>query len=137
MNELEENVIPVIFFDEMGLAEISDNNPLKVIHSELEYDEQKTKVAFVGISNWSLDTSKMNRGIYLSIPEPEKDDLINTALSVAKSYFYNLDTNYKAYYEALAKSYFYYREHRKKEKDKKKNEFSWFKRFLSFNEKYF
>ena len=51
-NLLNEKVIPVIFFDEMGLAEISDNNPLKVIHSELEYDEQRTKVAFIGISNW-------------------------------------------------------------------------------------
>ena len=52
----------MIFFDEMGLAEYSPNNPLKVIHSELEYDlnEGDNKVAFVGISNWRLDASKMN-----------------------------------------------------------------------------
>ena len=37
----------------MGLAEISPNNPLKVIHSELEYDNNidNKKIAFVGISN--------------------------------------------------------------------------------------
>ena len=53
----------------MGLAEIAKSNPLKVIHSQLEYDENKDKVAFVGIciSNWVLDAYKMNRGIYLSI----------------------------------------------------------------------
>ncbi len=50
----------------------SPNNPLKVIHSELEYDENEDKIGFVDISNWTLDATKMNRGIYLSIPEPEK-----------------------------------------------------------------
>ena len=33
-----EELISMIFFDELGLAEHSPNNPLKVIHSELEYD---------------------------------------------------------------------------------------------------
>ena len=33
----------------MGLAEISDNNPLKILYSELKYDESDKKVAFVGI----------------------------------------------------------------------------------------
>jgi len=55
--------ISVILFDEMGLAEISPLNPLKVIHSELD---GKQEVAFVGISNWILDASKMNRAIHLS-----------------------------------------------------------------------
>ena len=104
----------------MGLAEISDNNPLKVIHSELEYDEQRTKVAFIGISNWSLDASKMNRGIYLSIPELDKEDLIKTALSIASSYHYDLEKNYRKCYDSLAQAYFKYREFRKKENIKKK-----------------
>ncbi len=52
-----DKIISMIYFDEMGLAEHSPNNPLKVIHSELEYDlnEGDKKVAFVGISNWALD----------------------------------------------------------------------------------
>ena len=41
--------LSVILFDEMGLAEISPLNPLKVIHSELD---GKQEVAFVGISNF-------------------------------------------------------------------------------------
>ena len=44
--------LSVILFDEMGLAEISPNNPLKVIHSELD---NNTEIGFVGISNWTLD----------------------------------------------------------------------------------
>jgi hypothetical protein len=73
----------MIYFDEMGLAEVSPNNPLKVIHSQLEYDENEDKVAFVGISNWTLDASKMNRGIYLAIPEPDEEYLQKTALTIA------------------------------------------------------
>lgn len=42
-------IVYLILFDEMGLAEISPYNPLKVIHSELD---GKQEVGFVGISNW-------------------------------------------------------------------------------------
>ena len=87
-NENKDENISMIYFDEMGLAEYSPNNPLKVIHSELEYDlnEGSKKVAFVGISNWSLDASKMNRGLFLSIPQPDLDDLKTTAKIIAESY---------------------------------------------------
>ena len=78
----------MIYFDEMGLAEHSPNNPLKVIHSELEYDlnEGDKKVAFVGISNWALDASKMNRGLFLSIPDPEREDAKFTSYTIGESY---------------------------------------------------
>ena len=62
------NAIVLVILDEIGLAEISPHNPLKVLHSLLE----PPKVAFVGISNWSLDASKQNRGITLSKPEPDE-----------------------------------------------------------------
>ncbi len=39
----------------MGLAEDSPENPLKVLHAELEKEEDK--VAFLGLSNWTLDLS--------------------------------------------------------------------------------
>ena len=87
-NKTKEEIISMIYFDEMGLAEHSINNPLKVIHSELEYDlnEGSKKIAFVGISNWILDASKMNRGIYLSINPPDLKDLIETSETIAKTY---------------------------------------------------
>ena len=81
---LRKKNLSVILFDELGLAEISPNNPLKVIHSELD---DKREVGFVGISNWTLDASKMNRGIHLSIQEPDEKDLTLTALTISKNIF--------------------------------------------------
>lgn len=72
--------MPVITFDEIGLAEISKHNPLKTLHSLLE--EEDRKVGFIGISNWRLDASKMNRALYLARPNPTKNDLINTAVGI-------------------------------------------------------
>ena len=109
--EDKKNNISMIFFDEMGLAEHSPNNPLKVIHSELEYDlnEGDKKIAFVGISNWVLDASKMNRGMFLSIPEPEEEDTKETAFIIGKSYDAHLGELYKDLYQNLGITYFRYK----------------------------
>ena len=110
--EDKKNNISMIFFDEMGLAEHSPNNPLKVIHAELEYDlnEGDKKVAFVGISNWALDASKMNRGIFLSIPDPGPNDTRETALIIGKSYDDNLAEKYKGFFEFFGEIYFKYKD---------------------------
>ena len=104
----EKKNLSVILFDELGLAEISPNNPLKVIHSELD---DKREVGFVGISNWTLDASKMNRGIHLSIQEPDENDLTLTATTIAKNIFEEIDKidNYKKLIKNLTKSYFEYK----------------------------
>ena len=65
--------MPVLVFDEIGLAELSKYNPLKVLHKELEVENRE--IGFVGISNWRLDASKMNRALYLARPDPEEKDL--------------------------------------------------------------
>ena len=103
--------ISMIFFDEMGLAEHSPNNPLKVIHAELEYDlnEDDKKIAFVGISNWSLDASKMNRGIFISIPEPDEEDIIKTSLTIGSSFNEVLTEKNKFFFQNLGKVYFKYK----------------------------
>ena len=84
--QVQERVISLVFFDEMGLAEISKNNPLKVLHSELEPELECDKVAFVGISNWKLDASKSNRGIFIGRPDLDEEDLIITAKTIAEFY---------------------------------------------------
>ena len=111
-DEDKKNNISMIFFDEMGLAEHSPNNPLKVIHAELEYDlnEGDKKVAFVGISNWALDASKMNRGIFLSIPDPGPNDTKETALTIGKSYDDNLAEKYQGFFEYFGEIYFKYKD---------------------------
>ena len=64
---------PVVVFDEIGLAEIAPANPLKVLHPLLE--QKDAKVGFIGLSNWTLDLSKMNRLIYIARPDLELSDL--------------------------------------------------------------
>ena len=98
LNKSQKNLLPFIFFDEMGLAEISENNPLKILHSYLEMKEDKNEkeatqielkkisVSFVGISNWELDASKQNRGIFISRPNLGEKDLIETAKTITQSF---------------------------------------------------
>ena len=108
--------ISLIYFDEMGLAEKSPNNPLKVIHAELEYDqnEDDKQVAFVGISNWNLDAAKMNRGISISIPEPDEEDNKETAFTIGNSYDNVIAQRYKNFLENLGISYYNYKQYLKK-----------------------
>ncbi|CAG8547803.1 405_t:CDS:2, partial [Scutellospora calospora] len=61
----EFKIISVVLLDEVGLAETSPFNPLKVLHSLLEpsYPSDGPAVAFIGISNWRLDNSKSSRAL--------------------------------------------------------------------------
>jgi E3 ubiquitin-protein ligase RNF213 len=79
-NRKESNLLPVFVFDEIGLAELSKYNPLKVLHSLLEVENRD--IGFVGISNWRLDASKMNRALYLARPDPGEEDLKFTAICI-------------------------------------------------------
>lgn len=81
-----EDVLSVVILDEIGLAEISRFNPLKVLHNLLEPENQAIPdIAVVGISNWALDAAKMNRAIHLSRPEMDEKELFETALSISES----------------------------------------------------
>ena len=62
---------------EMGLAERSSNNPLKVMHHLLEKDKENS-VPFLGISNWRLDASKINRTLSFTITDYDIKDLEDT-----------------------------------------------------------
>ena len=101
------NNINLVFFDEMGLAERSLNNPLKVIHFLLEKDE-KDSVPFLGISNWRLDAAKINRALNLSITDYDPKDLEETAISIAEALDMDLSNKYKDFFETLAKTYYEY-----------------------------
>lgn len=82
----ENKVLSMVIIDEIGLAEISRFNPLKVLHSLLEPDgEDQLNVAVVGISNWALDSAKMNRAIHLSRPDLNEEELFITGQSIMES----------------------------------------------------
>ena len=116
-SEEQKGNIPIIFLDELGLAEHSPNKPLKILHSELEYkqDQDKNKLAFIGISNWALDSEIMNIGIFISIPEPDEEDNKLTALSIGESYKNNLEFDYKDIYEKLGSAYYQYKKYMREE----------------------
>ena len=100
------SLLPVIVFDEIGLAELSPRNPLKVLHAELEVET--CQYGFVGISNWRLDASKMNRVLYISCPDPDIDDLKITAKSIADDMLRGRSTasNLVSILNGLAEAYY-------------------------------
>ncbi|XP_052068615.1 uncharacterized protein LOC127707897 [Mytilus californianus] len=82
----EKDVISVVILDEIGLAEISRFNPLKVLHGLLEPgNKQNPNVSVVGISNWALDAAKMNRAIHLSRPDMDLDELKYTGHAISSA----------------------------------------------------
>lgn len=76
----DSKMLALVILEEIGLAEISPYNPLKVLHELLE----PPKVATIGISNWALDASKRNRAINLERPDPQERDLEESAMSIAR-----------------------------------------------------
>ncbi|CAD7974313.1 unnamed protein product, partial [Amoebophrya sp. A120] len=82
LNFSPKDTIVLFHFDEIGLAEQSPNNPLKVLHSWLEPAQSKLRkpeFAFVALSNDQLDAAKMSRGLTINLPMPEPADLRNIA----------------------------------------------------------
>ena len=103
-NKKENKIITLVFFDEMGLAERSSNNPLKVIHYLLEKDREDS-VPFLGISNWRLDAAKINRALSLTITDYDIEDLEDTAISISESLNVELSIKYRDFFETLARTY--------------------------------
>jgi hypothetical protein len=80
MAELQRlNKSYLVVFDEIGLAEKSPDNPLKVLHPYLEVsredDSDERVISFIGISNSELDVSKMSRLLVLRRPPINSKDL--------------------------------------------------------------
>ena len=108
----EEKGLPIIMalFDELGLAERSESNPLKVLHHRLEYTGKDEGISFVGISNYSLDAAKVNRAIVLSVPELDQklDDLIETSSNIVESISEKLKN--EPIFKIISNAYFNYKE---------------------------
>ena len=119
-SQSQERILSLLVFDELGLSEKSPTNCLKVLHSKLEMsldpNEQK-QISFIGISNWRLDAAKMNRAIFLAIPDISLNDVDLTVEAIAKSYDENIYNKYKNQYKLLGNAYFFYRDGLKKLND--------------------
>ena len=101
--------ISMILFDELGLAENSESNPLKILHSKLEYTGKEEGVSFVGISNYSLDAAKINRALVLSVPDLDEkiDEIVETARDIVASISDKLKDD--KIFELISHTYFEYK----------------------------
>jgi hypothetical protein len=106
-DRLEQIPYVSIVFDEIGLAEIADKNPLKVLHPLLE---ERNQIGFIGLSNWKLDLSKMNRVVFVARPDMSPRDLLRTCESKE-----NNCKNLNARMEVLSESYAEFRKNQEKE----------------------
>jgi len=83
----DEKIIFLILLDEMNLNMYSPNNPLKVILSELEYNQKRDNhIAFIGLSNGKIDFEKMNRGISIFISEQDEEENKEKSLKNEESF---------------------------------------------------
>lgn len=96
-------------FGELGLAERSKENPLKVLHYKLEYAGKDKNVGFIGISNYSLDAAKVNRALVLTVPDLDRqlDELKETSSNIVKSISPKLENH--IIFEILSTTYFEYK----------------------------
>ncbi|PKB96958.1 hypothetical protein RhiirA5_506790 [Rhizophagus irregularis] len=103
-------VISVVLLDEVGLAETSPYNPLKVLHSLLEpsYPATGPTVSVIGISNWRLDNSKSSRALLVQRPQFDLDDLVDTAERLLNK---RVDGSQRGALRPLAKAYLNYEKH--------------------------
>ena len=72
----EKKLIPVLFFDEMGLAEKSKDNPLKVLHAELD---NYGNVSVINNNNININNND--------------NDVININQNIENNNFYNYNFN--------------------------------------------
>ncbi|PKC60440.1 hypothetical protein RhiirA1_539838, partial [Rhizophagus irregularis] len=101
-------VISVVLLEEVGLAEASPFNPLKMLHSLLEpsYPATGPTVSVIGISSWRLDNSKSSRALLVQRPQFSLDDLVDTAERLLNTRV--IDYGQRDTLEPLAKAYMDY-----------------------------
>jgi len=106
----EDLPIIMVLFDELGLAGKSQSNPLKVLYEKIEYIGKEEGLSFIGISNYSLDASKINRALVLSVQDLDQklEDLIETSQNIVESISDRLKK--ETIFKIIAKTYFKYKQ---------------------------
>lgn len=87
-----KTMLAMVVLDELGLADLSPEKPIKVLHSELERkafltsgETQQSPYSVVALSNWVVDAAQVNRGILISRKQANKEDLLTSAKELAES----------------------------------------------------
>ena len=80
-DDCSRNKNDVVVLEEAGLAEMSPEMPLKLLHEK--FDERECPCILT--SNWNIDPAKMNRGLFLTRSMPSDEVLLETAKLFAGS----------------------------------------------------
>ena len=82
--------LAMVVLDELGLADLSPEKPIKVLHSELERkavltsgETQQSSYSVVALSNWVVDAAQVNRGILIQRQKAKGEDLFKSAKELA------------------------------------------------------
>jgi hypothetical protein len=88
------------------------NPPSQVLHYLLE-DPDSDPIAVLGISNWALDHSKMNRALHVSRPDPSPAQLKKTAQAIVGRQDVSSHGTLENLIAAIVKSYLQVMQHGK------------------------
>ena len=107
-----EDLVPIymILFDDIHLANKAISNPLIVLQNKIEYDGKAEGICFIGISNYTLNSTLMNRTLILSIPNLENklDQLKLASKNIVKNIS---DDDYdNLIFNILSRAYFKYKQ---------------------------
>ncbi|EFX81259.1 hypothetical protein DAPPUDRAFT_317827 [Daphnia pulex] len=87
-----KTMLAMVVLDELGLADMSPEKPIKVLHAELERqsvltsgEKQQSPFSVVALSNWVVDAAQVNRGILILRTPANKKDLLESAKQLADS----------------------------------------------------
>ncbi len=87
-----KTMLAMVVLDELGLADLSPERPIKVLHSELERnavltsgEQQQSPCSVVALSNWVVDAAQLNRSILISRTQAESDDLLLSSVQLAET----------------------------------------------------
>ncbi|KAG9397130.1 E3 ubiquitin-protein ligase [Carpediemonas membranifera] len=84
-NSRTAGMIYALCLEEIGLAEMSTDMPLKILHQKFDHMLDvpvEQRIGFVAMSNWALDPAKLNRGLWVLRDTPSEADLIKTAVDI-------------------------------------------------------
>ena len=86
-NKKGEIPIIMILFDHLELAEKSKENPLQILYSKLEILQKEEGISFIGISNYSLVESNLNKTLVKSVPDFDKNfsEILLTSCNIIES----------------------------------------------------
>ena len=103
----EKKNMNLIFIEEIGLLEKSNNNSLQIIKLLIENDSDNN-LSFIGTSIERINPAKINFALNISNVNYDIQDLENTAISIASGLDSNLSFKYKEFLNVLAKIYHEY-----------------------------